>query len=151
MGFQQMDDRAGRLVRRAATFQGETDEIHAEQGFATAPDVAGEDGFIADHHAGIIGAHLRPPHPVGAAENRCFAVRHLGDFQIGAAYRFGGITGNGRMMFDPLGLGGLPVGVLGEVDRFAGAQGERVTHQRSSRARATSSAARSAASSAPSK
>ena len=64
---QQIGDGLHRLGRGGRSLQGQPQQVHSGQ-TAGGVRLAGEDCLVANRHAVLIGPHLGPPHPIGAAE-----------------------------------------------------------------------------------
>ncbi len=87
VGLEQVDEHRHGIVGGGGPFEGEPQEVHAEQGVGLAPtegQLAGEHGLVADDHAVLVGADLGAPHPPRLREQHGVGVGHLGDGDPGA-------------------------------------------------------------------
>lgn len=74
--------------------------------------VLGGGGLVADHHAVLVGPHLRSPHPEGAADNDGIRLTYLGDLQPRAMDRLARRMCARRVPLEDLRLVGITVRVL---------------------------------------
>ncbi len=113
--------------RGGRPLQGQAEQVHAGQS-GGGIGLTGEDGLVADGHTELVGAHLRTPHPVGAAHQHRVGLGDLRDLDPGAPDGGSRLVTAALVPFQQLGFVGVPIGVLGEEQPGGFDHHHRVTH-----------------------